>query len=233
MRINKYLASCGVASRRKAEQLIISGKVKVNDIVCTELATDITDNDKVEVDNKFITLPSNLEYYMLNKPKGYVCSVKDDRNRKTVIELIDTDARIFPVGRLDYDSEGLLILTNDGDLTYKLTHPKNEIAKTYVVKIEGGIESGQIALLKKGVIIDGYKLSPCEVRIKTQDYKFTKLEVIIHEGRNREIRKMFETVGKNVIFLKRTKIAELSLGGLNRGEYRKLTPSEIKYLKSL
>ncbi len=233
MRINKYLASCGVASRRKAEQLIVDGKVKVNGCVCSELATDIKETDKVEVNNTLVSLPSNLEYYMLNKPKGYVSSVKDDRERKTVIDLIHTTARIFPVGRLDYDSEGLLLLTNDGDLTYKLTHPKNEITKTYTVKIEGGIEKSQLRQLENGVVIDGYKLSPCQITVKLQDEKFTKLEVVIHEGRNREIRKMFESIGKNVVYLKRTKIAKLALGGLNRGEYRKLSPREIKYLKSL
>lgn len=233
MRINKYLASCGVASRRKVEKIIIEGRVKVNDKVCTNLATDISPDDLVEVNGKMVQLPSTFEYYMLNKPKGYVSSVSDDRKRKTVIDLIDTKARIFPVGRLDYDSEGLLLLTNDGELTYKLTHPKNEITKTYTVKIEGGIDNQQITKLQNGVVIDGHKLSPCIVKVKEQNSDFTKLEVIIHEGRNREIRKMFETINKNVVMLKRTKIADLKLGSLNRGEYRKLTQKEVNYLKSL
>lgn len=233
MRINKYLATCGVASRRKVEKLVIDGRVKVNDKVCTNLATDISENDLVEVDGKMVQLINTFEYYMLNKPKGYVSSVSDDRKRKTVIELINTKTRIFPVGRLDYDSEGLLILTNDGELTYKLTHPKNQITKTYTVKIEGGIESSQLDELKKGVVVDGYKLSPCEIFVKDKNSQYTKLEVIIHEGRNREIRKMFATINKNVIFLKRTKIADLKLGSLNRGEYRRLTQKEVNYLKTL
>ena len=234
MRINKYLALCGIASRRKSEELIIAGKVKVNDEVCTNLATEIFDDDRVKVNDKIVDLPSELEYYMLNKPKGYVTSAKDDRNRKTVVSLINTKARIFPVGRLDYDSEGLLLLTNDGDLTYKLTHPKNEIEKTYIVNIEGEIENSEIIKLEKGVIIDNnVKLSPCKINKLWYKDKKTRLEVIIHEGKNREIRKMFETIKKQVVFLKRKKIADLKLGGLNRGEYRPLSNKEIAYLKSL
>lgn len=234
MRINKFLASSGLASRRKAEEYIKAGKVVVNDKVCTNLATDILETDIVKVNGQAILKPEVFEYYMLNKPKGYVCSNKDDRGRKTVINLIDTASRIFSVGRLDYDSEGLLILTNDGDLTYKLTHPKHEIKKTYIVRIEGQISKEEIGILKKGAIIDkGIHLSPCEIQVLSFDDKQTRLEVIIHEGKNREIRKMFESINKNVCFLKRTKIEKLSLGGLNRGEYRKLTNKEINYLKSL
>lgn len=233
MRINKYLATCGVDSRRKVEQLITNGIVTVNGKVCTNLATDILETDHVEVAGKVVHLPQIKEYYMLNKPKGYVSSVKDDRGRKTVLDLIKTNARVFPVGRLDYDSEGLLLLTNDGELTYKLTHPKNEITKTYSVKIEGGIDDTQIKQLEGGVIIDNHKLSPCKISVKSSDEKLTKLEVVIQEGRNREIRKMFETIGKTVVFLKRIKIAELSLGGLNRGEYRPLSVKEVEYLKAL
>lgn len=233
MRINKFIASCGISSRRKAEELILSGKVKVNDKVVKDLATDIKDTDSVMVNNKLITLQSNYEYYMLNKPKGYVCSASDDRDRKIVLDLINTNARIFPVGRLDYNSQGLLILTNDGELTYKLTHPKSNIGKTYLVKIEGDITNQQLDTLRKGITIDGVKLRSCEItKLETANNQ-TKMEITIFEGRNREIRKMFESLNKTVTFLKRIKIGELKLGSLNRGEYRRLTPKEIKYLKNL
>ena len=234
MRINKYLALCGVASRRKVETLILEGKVKVNGKLVTNLATDITAEDKVLVNNKEVSTPNFYEYYMINKPKGYVCSVHDDRDRKIVVDLIKTDARIFPVGRLDYDSEGLLILTNDGDLTYKLTHPKHEISKTYYANIEGKLLDKEIEKLQKGVIIDGnVKLRPCIINKKYFKDNVTRVEITIYEGKNREIRKMFDTIKKPVQFLKRVKIGDLKLGGLNRGEYRTLTKKEVDYLKSL
>lgn len=233
MRINKYLASTGLASRRNAEKYILDGRVKVNGEVCTNLATDIKDGDIVKLDNKVLKPTEKLVYFMLNKPKGYVCTAKDDRGRKTVLDIIDTTERIYPVGRLDYDSEGLLILTNDGDLTNKLTHPKNNIQKTYYVIIDSSILPKEIQKLEKGVVIDGYKLSGCKISILSERENKTEMNVVIHEGRNREIRKMFELIGKNVIFLKRTKIAKLSLGKLARGTYRQLSQTEIKYLKSL
>lgn len=234
MRINKYLALCSIASRRKAEQLVLDGKVEVNGEICTNLATDILDNDIVKVNGVPAVLPNDYEYYMLNKPKGYVSSVKDDRGRKTVVSLINTNTRIFPVGRLDYDSEGLLLLTNDGELTYKLTHPKHEIEKTYIVKIEGELSKAEISKLENGVVIDNNaKLSHCKITIDSVKNNITRLVIVIHEGKNREIRKMFEAFNKTVILLKRIKIAKLSLGGLNRGEYRHLTNKEIGYLKSL
>lgn len=234
MRINKYLALCGVASRRKVETLITEAKVKVNGKVVVNLATDIQDGDKVLVNNKEVALPNFYEYYMINKPKGYVSSVHDDRDRKIVVDLIKTDARIFPVGRLDYDSEGLLILTNDGDLTYKLTHPKHEISKTYYANIEGKLFDSEIEKLEKGVVIDGnVKLRPCKIVKKYFKNDMTRIEITIFEGKNREIRKMFETINKPVQFLKRVKIGDLKLGGLNRGEYRALTKKEVDYLKSL
>lgn len=235
MRINKFIAQCGVASRRKAEELILNGKVKINGKVCTELATNVDEMDSVVVNGNQIYLPNNFEYYMLNKPKGYVSSASDDRGRKTVVDLVKTEARIFPVGRLDYDSEGLLILTNDGELTYKLTHPKNEIEKTYNVNVEGMVSDEELNKLQNGVTIEGnIKLSPCKInRLFTTNKNQSRFEVILHEGKNREIRKMFEAIDKKVVFLKRIKIAQLKLGGLNRGEYRKLSLKEVNYLKSL
>ena len=233
MRINKFLATCGIASRRKAEEIILSSRVKVNGIVCNNLATDITENDIVSVDDKKIKIENNKVYFMLNKPKGYICSAKDDKGRKTILDLLPKNQRVFPVGRLDYDSEGLLIVTNDGDLTYKLTHPKNGINKTYYVVLDSQISSREVETLKKGVIIDGHKLQRPTINIISNQPSKAELTIIIHEGRNREIRKMFESIGKNVIFLKRTKIADLGLGKLQRGKYRELTKKEVEYLKSL
>ena len=234
MRINKYLATCGIASRRKVEEYITSGRVKVNGKVETNLSADILENDVVLFDDKIVELKNEFEYYMLNKPKGVVSSASDDRGRKTVTSLINTSERIYPVGRLDYDSEGLLILTNDGELTNKLTHPKHLISKTYLVKIDSKITEQEIVTLENGVVIDGYKLHPSKIKLLENGKKFSKLEVVIFEGRNREIRKMFETLKKKVIFLKRVKIADLKLdNNLNRGQYRKLTHSEVDYLKNL
>lgn len=233
MRINKFLASCGVASRRKAEELITSGRVLINDKVQTNLAYIVKPDDVVKLDGKIVSQVEDLEYYILNKPKGYISSVKDDRGRRVVTDLIKTEARIFPVGRLDYDSEGMLLLTNDGDLMNKLTHPKNLISKTYMVSILGDINESTIKKLESGVVIDNYKLRPCKIDIKEKQFGKTKMQITIYEGRNREIRKMFETVGKKVVYLKRIKIADFEMTGLNRGEYRPLKQKEIDYLKSL
>lgn len=233
MRINKFLASAGIASRRKVEEYIASGRIKVNGKVILELATDIKPSDNVLFDDKIVETGENFEYYMLNKPKGYISTASDDRGRKTVVSLIKTNSRIYPVGRLDYDSEGLLLLTNDGELTNKITHPKNNISKTYIVKINSKLNDDEKQKLENGVVIDGYKLHPCKIKVLKQDIEFCELEIVIYEGRNREIRKMFQSIGKKVIFLKRTKIENLSLGNLKRGEYRLLTKSEVEYLKNL
>lgn len=227
------MSTSGVASRRKAEVLIKGGKVTVNGKIVTNLATDINNEDVVLVNEMLIDLPQNFEYIILNKPKSYLCTVKDDRNRKTVLDLVKSKNRLYPVGRLDYETEGLLLLTNDGDLTQKLTHPKNQIGKTYVVEIEGLVDKSEILKLTNGVVVDGEKFSPCKIDYIKYDGKKTKYEMVIYEGKNREIRKMFEKINKNVVFLKRTKIGELKLTGLNRGEYRYLTKKEIDYLKSL
>ena len=233
MRINRYLASCGLCSRRKAEEYIRDGKVKVNGVLTTNLATEIDENDEVLVNDMPVKLQNKFEYYMLNKPQGYVSTAEDDRDRKTVVELVKTKSRIYPVGRLDFDSEGLLLLTNDGDLTNKLTHPKHNISKTYLVNINSTITNNEIEKLKNGVVIDGYKLHECEIKVLETSEKQTKMKITIFEGRNREIRKMFENINKRVVFLKRIKIADLELGNLKRGEYRALTQKEISYLKNL
>lgn len=234
MRINKYLASCGVASRRKSEEYILKGLVTVNGKVVDQLNYDVNEKkDRVEVDGKPVKFTQKYEYYLLNKPKGYVCTSKDEHNRKIVIDLVKTEARIFSVGRLDYNSEGLLILTNDGDLNYKLTHPSNEINKTYIVKIKGTISESEKAVLRKGVVVNGERYSSCKLVELGNDKQTTRLEVTIHEGKNHEIRNMFEYIGKEITMLKRIKIGDLKLGGLNRGEYRPLKLHEIEYLKNL
>lgn len=235
MRINKYLALCGVASRRKAEEFILDGLVKVNGQVVKDLSTDIKENkDVVMVSGQVIKPAEKLVYYMLNKPKGYVTSMSDEKNRKSVVDLIlNIDKRVFPVGRLDYDSEGLLFLTNDGDLTYKLTHPKYNITKKYIVKIEGETKESELAVLRAGVVVDGVRYSPCKAELLNFVNNISRIEIILTEGKNREIRRMFEAIGREVIFLKRIEMAGIKLGGLMRGEIRELKQYEVEHLLSL
>lgn len=234
MRINKFLAESGVCSRRAADKMIEEGLVKVNGKICV-IGQEIDEfSDSVVVNGKKLNIVNSYEYYIMNKPKGYVCTVKDDKGRKTVMDLLPSNIkRVFPVGRLDYDSEGLLILTNDGELTYKLTHPKNEVPKTYLVKTEKPVSDKDINALRQGVIIDGVKTKKCSVRFVEATKTGSKLHITITEGRNRQIRKMIESLGNNVDFLKRIKIGDLTLSGLNRGETRKLTAREVEYLRML
>ena len=233
MRINKFLASSGLASRRKSEEYVKQGRVSVNGKVVTDLAFDISTKDKVELDGKPIVIVEH-KYIMMHKPKGYITSTSDDRGRKTVMSLVPEQYReVKPVGRLDYDTEGLLILTNDGELANKLTSPSSEITKTYLVKIEGKITEGQLAVMRAGVVIDGIRLKKCKAEVVEQGDNWTKLEVKITEGKNRQIRKMFDAVGINVSFLKRVAIENLKLGGLTRGTVRELHPDEIAYLLGL
>ena len=235
MRINKFLASAGFGSRRSSEDLIKKGKVVCNGVVVDSLGFSVDENkDKVFVDGKEVVYKSEYQYVMLHKPKGVVTTTKDEHGRKTVVDLLPEELKhLKPVGRLDYDSEGLLIMTNDGDLAYVLTHPSHEITKTYVVKVEGDVKESQLAVMRAGVVIDGVRLSKCKVKITERLSGATKLEVVISEGKNRQVRKMFDAVGLNVVFLKRTHIGELRLGGLTRGTSRLLTEQEILYLKSL
>ena len=233
MRINKYLASTGIASRRKAEAYVLAGRVSVNGKVIDSLAFDVEKKDVVMVDGKPVA-EKQLVYIMLHKPKGYITSLKDDKGRKTVMDLLPAEYKnLKPVGRLDYDTEGLLLLTNDGDLANRLTDPNVEITKTYMVKIEGKISEGQLAVMRAGVVIDGVRLKKCKAKVTEQGENFIKLEVKITEGKNRQIRKMFDAVGVNVSFLKRTAIEELKLGGLTRGKCRELHQNEIEYLLAL
>ena len=234
MRINKFLAEQGVASRRGSDEIIAAGRVTINGKTA-QAGDDVKDDDTVLVDGKTLSHKVKYEYYLLNKPKGYLCTVSDDKGRKTVMDLLPAGAgRVFPVGRLDYDTEGMLILTNDGDLAYRLTAPQSEIAKTYLVRVDGSVSDIQLNRLRAGVEIErGVVTKKCKVTVTETNKKFTKLRVVLTEGKNREIRKMFEAVGKQVAFLKRLKIGELSLTGLDRGAVRKLSEEEIYYLKNL
>lgn len=232
MRINKFLAAAGVASRRECDKLIADGKVKVNGKIAT-LGIEVSEMDEVLVEDKKVVIQKN-EYYILNKPKGYICSVSDDKGRKTVMDLMPVNVgRIYPVGRLDYDSEGLLILTTDGELAQKLTHPSNEIPKTYLVKIEGTLTEAALNPIRSGIEIDGYVTKKCKAHIVETNKAYTKVHITITEGKNREVRKMFAAIGKEVQLLKRIKVGELTLRGLDRGAYRKLSKQEVEYLNSL
>lgn len=234
MRINKYLAQSGLASRRKAEELVTSGRVKVNGKVVHDLATDIKPSDLVFVDGKNVRASTNFVYYKLNKPKGYLTTVSDDKDRKTVMSLMrGVHARVFPIGRLDYDTEGLLLMTNDGDLANILTKPNSEIKKTYLVNISAPISKDEIKTLSNGVDIGEYITKPCSVELIDMTADYARLKVTITEGKNRQIRKMFSAVGKEVTFLKRVQIGEIRLGGLSRGEYAPLNAKELKYIRSL
>lgn len=231
MRINKYLAESGICSRRAADKLIEEGTVKINGKIALPGAEADPGKDRVTVNGKIINPVNHYEYYIMNKPKGCVCTAKDDKGRKTVMDFLPQDcARVFPVGRLDYDTEGLLIFTNDGELTYKLTHPKNEIPKTYVVKTEKPVSEKDLSALRSGIIIDGIKTKKCNVTLLKTYKTGSKLQITITEGRNRQIRKMIEATGNSVDFLKRIKVGDLTVSGLNRGEVRKLRQEEINYL---
>ena len=230
-RLQKAIAEAGYCSRRKAEELIINGKVKVNHQVVRELGIKVDGNDIIEIDGKVLS-KENKEYLLLYKPRGVVTTTSDDKNRKTVMDLIKTDKRLYPVGRLDYDTTGALILTNDGELANILTHPKNMVEKLYVAKVEGILTNEDARTLSKGVVIDGVKTGKAKVRIKKWDKKnnVSYVELIICEGRNHEVKKMFDAIGYKVLKLKRESIAFLTLDGLKSGEYRKLSIHEVKKL---
>lgn len=232
-RLQKYLSECGVASRRKSEQLILDGKVKVNGKVVTELGTKVSDNDEITVDGVYVK-KEEKEYYILNKPDKVICSVKDDKGRVTVVDLINTKEKIFPVGRLDYDTTGLLLLTNDGEITNKLTHPSGSIEKTYYVKADGIINIDDIKKLERGILLDGVLTKKAKVKLKKIDKKNRKsyVEITITEGRNHQVKNMFSSINHKVLKLKRIKYAFFNIEELNLsiGEYRKLTIKEVKKL---
>ncbi len=232
MRLQKIIASKGYASRRKAEELIQSGKVKVNGSVIREMGYQANFDDFIEVEGNPLDEIEDKVYFLLNKPRGVVSTVKDDKGRKTVVDLIKTDKRIYPVGRLDYDTTGLIILTNDGNLTNYLTHPKNNIEKVYVAKLHGLITKDNLKKLCNGVVIDGKKTGKAKAKILKLDKKNNSsiVELIIHEGKNHQVKKMFNAIGFDVLKLKRESVAFLTLDGVKSGEYRPLSIKEVKKL---
>lgn len=234
MRLNKYIAAAGICSRRKADELIANGNVKINGAVMKEMGYDVSEGDRVQVNGRTISAESKKIYIAVNKPLGYITSMNDDKDRATVAELVtDIPERLFPVGRLDYNTTGLLIMTNDGNLTYTLTHPRHEVWKTYVATVAGVISDARLARLRKGVDIGGFVTSPAKVKVLKQMPRHAVVEISIREGKNRQVRKMFAAVGNKVQELERVAVGDIRLGRLMSGHYRKLTKSEIDYLKSL
>ena len=233
-RLQKVIAESGYASRRKAEELIKAGKVYVNGNKVTEMGFKVSGNDLIDINCKPLK-KEDKEYYLLNKPRGVVTTTSDDKNRKTVTDLIETPKRIYPIGRLDYDTTGVLLLTNDGELTNILNHPSSEVSKIYVAKIDGIVEPFKVKKLEQGVIIDGVKTSKAKIRIKKLDKKnnASYIEITIHEGKNHQVKKMFEAIGYKVTKLKREKYAFLDVKSLKSGEYRRLTTKEVKSLYAL
>ena len=230
MRLNKFLSSAGVCSRRKADELIEGGKVIVNGKVA-EVGCQIDEKrDVVTLEGKEVKLPLERVYIMLNKPKGYACSANDEKGRKTIYDLVDLDVRLFSIGRLDYDTEGLILLTNDGEFAERVAHPSFEIEKAYIVKIEGKILESELAVLRKGVVENGVRMPRASVKVTSIEKDRTRLSVVIHEGQNHQVRRMFDAIGKSIILLKRVRIGDVKLGGLKRGEWRPLKPSELAAL---
>lgn len=234
-RVQKVIANLGYCSRRHAEELILAGKVLVNGKVIRELGTKVGKNDVIEVEGVTLDKNFNYEYYLLNKPRGVITAVSDDKGRKTVVDLINTNTRIYPVGRLDYDTTGVLLLTNDGKLANALMHPNSEINKTYIAKVDGILTGYDVKRMRSGLVIDGYKTGKCFVKVRSVDKNKNRciVEIVIHEGRNHQVKKMIEAVGKKVIKLKRERFAFLDVNSLNTGEYRRLTNKEIAILYSL
>lgn len=220
-----------MASRRKCDEIIASGKVTVNGKIVTEIGSQINEKkDKVMVEGKAVCLPSSFVYIKLNKPKGYACTASDEKGRKTIYDLVDCEERLFSIGRLDYNTEGLIILTNDGDFANKVSHPRYDVEKEYRVTIEGKIKESELAVLRKGVVVDGQKMPPAKVKLLSQDENVSKISVVINEGQNRQVRRMFEAIGREIKLLKRVRIGSVRLGGLSRGQWRDLTEDELNLL---
>ena len=231
IRLQKYLADCGIASRRKAEELILQGKVKVNGKPVKELGIKVnTDRDKVEFDGQLVKIVKKKVYILLNKPEGYISASADQFDNPSVLHLIDIKERVFPVGRLDKDTTGALILTNDGDFSYRLAHPKHEVNKVYIAEIVGRPTDEEMRTFMKGVYIDGKKTYPAKIRILKETKKNSIVEIIIHEGRNRQVKKMCEEIGHKVIKLQRYAIGSINIEGLKEGKWRYLTDKEIEKL---
>ncbi|SFA71244.1 pseudouridine synthase [Clostridium frigidicarnis] len=233
-RLQKYMARCGVASRRKCEEIILDGRVKVDGVVVTELGIKVNGNvSKVLLDDKEINLEEVKRYIMLNKPEGYITTVKDEKNRKTILDIVNVDERIYPIGRLDYDSSGLLLLTNDGDIYNNIIHPRSVIDKVYIAKVKGIFTDEEMNKFKGGVDIGGYITSDSNIEIIKTMRDTCKVKISIHEGKNRQIRKMCLALGHEVITLKRTAIGRLTLKDLDKGQWRELSLDEVNYLKNL
>lgn len=233
-RLQKYMASCGIASRRKCEEIILAGKVKVNGELVRELGIKVDPlKDKVEYDGSIITKEEKKVYIILNKPEGYISSVQDEKGRDTILDIVKVEERIYPIGRLDYDSSGLLLLTNDGEIYNKVIHPREELKKTYIAVVKGEVTNKDIDAFKRGIDIGGYVTAPAELKVISYDKGISTIEIGIHEGKNRQIRKMCAALNHDVLSLKRISIGELKLGYLKRGEWRELKAEEINYLINL
>ena len=233
-RLQKIIASSGVTSRRKAEELIKEGKVKVNGKIVTTLGTKVNNTDEIFVNDKLISI-EDKEYYLLNKPRGVVTTTSDDKNRKIVTDLINTSARIYPIGRLDYDTTGALLLTNDGDFANIVMHPKSRVDKVYLAKLEGIIKGEQINILKKGIKLDNVIVKPSRVKLKkvNPEKNTCMVEITIHEGKNHQVKRMFEAVGFHVEKLHRERVGIFDVKDLKSGDYRKLSPKEVAIIYSL
>lgn len=233
-RLQKYMARCGVASRRKCEEIILLGKVKVNNKTVNELGYKIdADNDKVTVDNKLIKPEEKKVYIALNKPEGYVSTVKDEKGRKTIIDLIKIKERVYPIGRLDYDTSGLILLTNDGDIYNKIIHPREEKNKIYIAVIRGIPSKEEIERFENGINIDGYTTAKASFKVLKSNSDCSEVKIVIHEGKNRQIRKMCEAIKHPVLKLRRVEIGNIKLGDLPKGEWRFLDDDELNYLRKL
>lgn len=233
MRLQKYLAHCGVASRRQAELIIAKSRVTVNDEIITDPALDVSDQDLIRVDGKLVKLSTTYKYYLLNKPLGVVSTASDEKGRLNVVDLIDSDKRLYPIGRLDMDTTGIILITNDGKLTQILTHPKYELSKTYIAKVKGRPNKTSLNKLRNGLYIDGRKTKGAQVKILNSYPNETLVEITIQEGRNRQIRKMFDAIDHPVTSLKRIKIGEIEIGGLMVGDYRELSKEELDYINRI
>ncbi|GAA0743110.1 pseudouridine synthase [Clostridium oceanicum] len=231
-RLQKYMASCGVASRRKCEKIILNQRVKVNGTIVGELGVKVDEEDEILLDGNLLQKENNKVYILLNKPKGYISTVKDERNRKTILDLINVKERVYPIGRLDKDTSGIIILTNDGEIYNNIIHPREEKIKAYKAKVKGKISSIDIEKFKSGIDIGGYITAPSDIIVDKVNLNTTEVTIKIHEGKNRQIRRMCEAIGHDVLELDRISIGKIKKGNLSLGKYRDLTKSEIEYLKN-
>lgn len=234
MRLNKYLSSCGIASRRKCEDIILQKKVAINGKTVDSLGTIVDENkDVVTVDGTVVSLPKEFVYLKMNKPKGYACTASDEKGRKTIFDLVKSDVRLFNIGRLDYDTEGLILLTNDGDFANRVMHPKFQCEKEYYVTVEGEVKESEMAVLRNGVVENGKRMPEAKVKLLEFDGRRSKLSVVIDEGQNHQIRRMFDCLGREIYLLKRVRVGNVRLGGLYRGKIKPLTDVEIDFFKEM